>query len=57
MKLVILGGGGFRTPYVWQALIMLDVLLVWMIWIRRLPRASAHVPAGSAPGDPSVAAT
>ena len=21
MKLVILGGGGFRTPYVWQALI------------------------------------
>jgi exosortase H (IPTLxxWG-CTERM-specific) len=34
--------------YVWQALIMLDVLVVWMIWIRRLPRASSHAPvAGS----------
>jgi exosortase H (IPTLxxWG-CTERM-specific) len=26
--------------YLWQALIMLDVLIVWMIWIRTLPRAS-----------------
>jgi len=24
--------------YIWQALIMLDALLVWLIWIRRLPR-------------------
>ena len=23
--------------YLWQALIMLDVLIVWLIWIRRLP--------------------
>ena len=25
--------------YVWQALIMLDVLVVWLVWIRLLPRA------------------
>jgi exosortase H (IPTLxxWG-CTERM-specific) len=24
--------------YVWQALIMLDVLVVWLIWVRRIPR-------------------
>ena len=24
--------------YVWQALIMLDVLVVWLIWVRTLPR-------------------
>ncbi|HEY7883419.1 MAG TPA: exosortase H [Cellvibrionaceae bacterium] len=24
--------------YIWQALIMLDTLLVWMVWIRYLPR-------------------
>lgn len=26
--------------YIWQALIMLDTLLVWMVWIRYLPRQS-----------------
>jgi exosortase H (IPTLxxWG-CTERM-specific) len=26
--------------YLWQALIMLDVLIVWLVWIRMLPRAS-----------------
>jgi len=25
--------------YVWQALIMLDVLVVWLIWVRRVPRS------------------
>jgi len=24
---------------VWQALIMLDVLIVWLLWVRTLPRA------------------
>ncbi|MCC7040942.1 MAG: exosortase H [Burkholderiales bacterium] len=24
--------------YVWQALIMLDVLVVWLLWVRRVPR-------------------
>jgi exosortase H (IPTLxxWG-CTERM-specific) len=27
--------------YVWQALIMLDVLIVWLIWVRTLPRSAA----------------
>ena len=27
--------------YAWQALIMLDVLVVWLLWIRSLPRAAA----------------
>jgi exosortase H (IPTLxxWG-CTERM-specific) len=26
--------------YVWQALIMLDVLVVWLVWVRRVPRAA-----------------
>ena len=26
--------------YVWQVLIMLDVLIVWLVWIRMLPRVS-----------------
>ena len=30
--------------YVWQALIMLDVLIVWMVWIRMLPQASSATP-------------
>src|SRR5271157_1592186 len=34
----------FAHLYVWQALIMLDVLIVWLLWIRTLPRA-AHVAA------------
>ncbi len=30
--------------YAWQALIMLDVLLVWVVWLRTLPRSlQAHV--------------
>ena len=31
--------------YIWQALIMLDVLIVWLIWIRTIPVAPARVPA------------
>ena len=33
--------------YLWQALIMLDVLIVWLIWIRMLPQSSQSI--GSAP--------
>ena len=29
----------FAHQYVWQALIMLDVLIVWLLWVRTLPRA------------------
>ena len=40
--------------YVWQALIMLDVLIVWLIWVRTLPRidvnnAPPSPPASGAP--------
>ena len=36
----------FAHRYVWQALIMLDVLIVWLLWVRTLPRATAQpVPA------------
>jgi exosortase H (IPTLxxWG-CTERM-specific) len=36
----------FAHRYVWQALIMLDVLIVWLLWVRTLPRdAPAPVPA------------
>ena len=28
--------------YVWQALIMLDVLIVWVIWVKMAPSGSVH---------------
>lgn len=28
--------------YIWQALIMLDAMIVWLVWIRMLPRNTAH---------------
>ncbi len=31
----------FAHQYVWQALIMLDVLIVWLLWVRTLPRGAA----------------
>lgn len=34
--------------YVWQALIMLDVLLVWLLWVRTLPRPGADLVAVAA---------
>jgi exosortase H (IPTLxxWG-CTERM-specific) len=35
--------------YVWQALIMLDVLIVWLVWVRTLPRTSDAGPPASPP--------
>ena len=35
----------FAHQYVWQALIMLDVLVVWLLWVRTLPRAPSPAPA------------
>jgi len=40
--------------YVWQALIMLDVLIVWLIWVRRVPRSDADPLPHAVP--PSLAA-
>ena len=31
----------FAHQYVWQALIMLDVLVIWLLWVRTLPRPGA----------------
>ena len=30
--------------YVWQALIMLDVLVVWLVWVRMLSRRGGNAP-------------
>jgi exosortase/archaeosortase family protein len=35
--------------YLWQALIMLDALIVWMLWIRALPGPEASLPKEPAP--------
>ncbi|MEO6928479.1 MAG: exosortase H [Casimicrobiaceae bacterium] len=35
--------------YVWQALIMLDVLIVWLVWVRTLPRNDARGGEGPPP--------
>jgi exosortase H (IPTLxxWG-CTERM-specific) len=40
--------------YVWQALIMLDVLIVWLIWVRTLPRSGGG--GASPPAAPAAAA-
>ena len=40
--------------YVWQALIMLDVLVVWLVWVRTLPRGAGD---DRAPPSPPAAAT
>ncbi|CAG1008006.1 hypothetical protein BURK1_03472 [Burkholderiales bacterium] len=39
--------------YVWQALIMLDVLVVWLVWVRTLPREPDDD--RSPPGPPAAA--
>ena len=36
--------------YVWQALIMLDVLVVWLLWVRWTPE---HAGRGRSPGPPA----
>ena len=38
--------------YVWQALIMLDVLIVWLLWVRMLPK----IDRGDASGPPPTSA-
>jgi len=35
--------------YVWQALIMLDVLVVWLVWVRLLPKPHGR---GNGPDGP-----
>jgi len=45
ISLFYLGQWDFRIfewahLYVWQALIMLDVMIVWLLWVRTLPRGA-----------------
>ena len=42
--------------YVWQALIMLDVLVVWLIWVRRIPVPAGMPPPPVPPSPPALAA-
>ena len=32
--------------YLWQALIILDAMVVWLIWLRKMPRPAPAVPTG-----------
>ena len=42
--------------YVWQALIMLDVLVVWLVWVRMLPPGSdPRTPPGGSSAAPATA--
>ena len=41
--------------YVWQALIMLDVLIVWLLWVRTLPRSDDRGPGSPTPPTPTPA--
>ncbi|MEE4638138.1 MAG: exosortase H [Wenzhouxiangella sp.] len=38
--------------YLWQALIILDALVVWLIWLRMLPPRSG--PGGGSPSEPAL---
>ncbi len=44
----------FAHLYVWQALIMLDVLIVWLVWVRTLP-AQRRPGSGAGPSAPAPA--
>ncbi len=39
--------------YLWQVLIMLDVLIVWMVWIRMLPQSRAKPASATTPSSDS----
>jgi exosortase H (IPTLxxWG-CTERM-specific) len=41
--------------YVWQALIMLDVLIVWLVWVRTLPRTQDDRAPPAPPAEPVAA--
>ncbi|CAN7206076.1 exosortase H [Acidovorax sp. Leaf78] len=40
----------FAHEYLWQALIMLDVLIVWLLWVRADARAQARANPAPKPG-------
>ncbi|MFO1284936.1 MAG: exosortase H [Burkholderiales bacterium] len=42
--------------YVWQALIMLDVLIVWLVWVRTLPATRDGAPPPTPPAAAAASA-
>lgn len=44
----------FAHEYLWQALIMLDVLVVWLLWVRAGEKSRAQPPAAGPPSGQSV---
>lgn len=44
----------FAHEYLWQALIMLDVLVVWLLWVRAGSRSGAIAPAAPIAATPSA---
>jgi exosortase/archaeosortase family protein len=40
----------FAHLYLWQALIMLDVLVVWLLWVRQVARSEARIEVAHAQG-------
>ena len=41
----------FAHEYLWQALIMLDVLVVWLLWVRAGERSRTKPPSSAPPSD------
>lgn len=39
--------------FLWQGLIMLDVLVVWLLWVRASPPAESEAPAPAAVPQPA----
>lgn len=46
----------FAHEYLWQALIMLDVLIVWLLWVRAGAKAEARAKAQAGDAAPAAAA-
>lgn len=45
----------FAHEYLWQALIMLDVLVVWLLWVRAGAKSQALPPSDEPPAPPPAA--
>lgn len=44
----------FAHLYMWQALIMLDVLIVWLLWMRYVARHEKRVSPAKQPSAPTA---
>jgi exosortase H (IPTLxxWG-CTERM-specific) len=46
----------FFHLYLWQALIMLDVLVVWLVWLKQVGKEEGRKDKGNGPGGSHVVA-